>query len=146
MLKNVGGNISSIGFYNSDNCLYSTGEDGRVRIWDWRLLACTLEWQASRTMINKAVLKGRASSSTCEKGREREREKDTSTINQLITADQAGSIKLWDLRNVKNCIHELVREFSFFLFPFSLSPPFNNQSFLSLYLFRFLKKMFQYMQ
>lgn len=67
-----------------------------------------------------------------------------SAINHLITADQSGSIKLWDLRNVKNCIYEFVSKY--FLFTFTII--FLHFNFMikgnNLIIYRFLKKMFLY--
>ena len=69
-------NITSIGFHRHLNWLYSASEDGTVRIWDPRASASTRTYDCGAP-VNTAAL--------------------SPNQVELITGDQNGFVKVWDL-------------------------------------------------
>ncbi len=78
-------NVTSVGFQKNKKWVYSSSEDGTVRIWDIRTNH-TLKTYDTGVAINTAAI--------------------TSSENEIITGDQNGTVKIWDLR-IDKCREEV---------------------------------------
>ncbi len=90
-VSGLSGNITSIGFHPTDPWLFTSSDDGSLKIWDLRAAKC------QRDIDNKASINGALMHP-----------------NQvdILAADQNGSLKIWDLRT-NTCSTELVPEVLF---------------------------------
>lgn len=80
------GNATSIGFHSDDPWLFSTSDDGSLKIWDLRAAKCQRDID-NKSAINAALLHPNQT--------------------EILTADQLGSLRIWDLRT-NTCSTELV--------------------------------------
>ena len=86
VLQGHRGNVTSVAFSPSSAWLLSSSTDGTLRIWESSTLTCQREI-VNRASINRAIL-------------------HPSEI-EVITADEAGLVKVWDLNKSESLI-ELV--------------------------------------
>lgn len=82
----ISGNVTALGFHAEDPWLFTTSDDGSLRIWDLRAARCQRDID-NKAGINGAVLHPNQV--------------------EIITADQNGSVKVWDLRSI-SCSAEMV--------------------------------------
>ncbi|KAI9010933.1 WD40-repeat-containing domain protein [Phycomyces nitens] len=85
------GNITATGFHGEGRWMYTAGEDGHLKIWDTRACRTPVLTRSfnNGAPINDAVMHANQ--------------------GELITCDQNGSVKIWDL-TAQACTHELVPE------------------------------------
>lgn len=76
-------NVTALGFQRDGKWLYSASEDGTLRVWDIRSATCQYSYDCGAA-INTAVLHPNQV--------------------ELITGDQTGCVKVWDL--TKNALRE----------------------------------------
>ena len=88
VLQGHRGNVTSVAFSLSSSWLLSASTDGTLRIWDLASLTCQREI-SNRAGINRAVL-------------------HPNEI-EVITADEGGLIKVWDLNKSESTV-ELVHD------------------------------------
>ena len=81
-------NVTSVGFQRDGAWMYTSSEDGTVKIWDVRAPGCQREYE-SRAAVNTVALHPNQS--------------------ELISGDQNGNIRVWDL-TAGACSCELVPE------------------------------------
>lgn len=83
----VTGNVTALGFHAEDPWLFTTSDDGSLRIWDLRAAKCQRDID-NKVGINSACLHPNQV--------------------EIVTADQNGSVKLWDMRT-SSCSSEMVK-------------------------------------
>lgn len=84
-----GSNVTAVGFDRAARFMFSSSEDGSVRIWDPRVGACAVREYESRAAVNSVVLHPNQA--------------------ELVSGDHAGAVRVWDLTSNK-CVNELVPE------------------------------------
>lgn len=82
----TGGNITALGFHQTDPWLFTASDDGSLKIWDLRAARC------QRDIDNKAGINGAVMHPD---------------QTEILTADQNGSVRIWDLRS-NACTTEMV--------------------------------------
>eukprot|EP00986_Skeletonema_menzelii_P007466 scaffold2937_cov137-Skeletonema_menzelii.AAC.7 len=82
------GNVTSLGFQRNGRYLYSSSEDGTVKLWDLRSPTYSRSFDSKGAVNSVALHPNQA---------------------QIISGDQNGSVKLWDLGSSK-CINDLIPE------------------------------------
>jgi len=79
-------NVMSVGFQRDGKWMFSCSEDNTVKIWDLRAPTCQRDYNCGRR-VNSCVLHPNQGT--------------------LISGDDGGSVRMWDLRR-DACVHELV--------------------------------------
>eukprot|EP00574_Skeletonema_japonicum_P004156 CAMPEP_0201728294 /NCGR_PEP_ID=MMETSP0593-20130828/15435_1 /ASSEMBLY_ACC=CAM_ASM_000672 /TAXON_ID=267983 /ORGANISM="Skeletonema japonicum, Strain CCMP2506" /LENGTH=317 /DNA_ID=CAMNT_0048220349 /DNA_START=6 /DNA_END=959 /DNA_ORIENTATION=+ len=82
------GNVTSLGFQRNGRYLYSSSEDGTVKLWDLRSPTYSRSFDSKGAVNSVALHPNQA---------------------QIISGDQNGSVKLWDLGSSK-CINDIIPE------------------------------------
>lgn len=80
-------NVTTVGFQKDSKWIYSSSEDGSVKIWDLRTPGFQRDYE-SRAPVNTVALHPNQA--------------------ELVSGDQKGNIRVWDL-TTNTCSCELVR-------------------------------------
>lgn len=86
-LEGHGGNVTALAWQNDGRWLVSASEDGTLKIWDVRASHAPQRNFDHKSPVNDCVIHPNQ--------------------GELVSCDQAGAIKIWDLGG-RSCTHELV--------------------------------------
>ena len=79
-------NVTALGFQKEGNFIYTSSEDGTIKLWDLRSSSYSRSWNV-----------GAPCNSVCLR----------SDRDELITGDQDGNVKIWDLGENQDCLHSV---------------------------------------
>lgn len=81
------GNITALGFQKEGNFIYTSSEDGTIKLWDLRSSSFSRSWNV-----------GSPCNSVCLR----------TDRDELISGDQNGHVKIWDLgQDGRGCVHSV---------------------------------------